>query len=141
MNCQCKIGVSLPIFGIFIACISWGQLYKNLHLRFQRAVTIVGTTLIKIWIHPQIFINYIFCVLIQKITQSVPIMVSCLGNLWLQYQYHTNCYNILVFLSYDLWIYCQYFHTHLLLFCTEWCFLQHQSVIWASGNHFINKNS
>ena len=53
MNCKCKIRVSLSINDIFIACISWGQLYKNLHLRFKRAVTIVGTTLIKIWIHPQ----------------------------------------------------------------------------------------
>ena len=94
------------------------------------------------------FIKYIFCVSIQRITQSVPIMVSCLGNLWWQYQYHTNCYNILVFLSYDLWIYCQYFqmnfkqiHTYLLLFSTQWCFLQHQSVLRASGNHFIYKNS
>ena len=94
------------------------------------------------------FINYIFCVLIQRITQSVLnftqfyyFLVTCHGNLWWRYQYHTNYYNILVFLSYDLWIYCQWIHTYLQLFSTEWCFLQHQSVLRASGNHFINKNS
>ena len=42
------MGVSLSINGIVIACISGGQLYKKLHLRFKRAVTIVDTTLIKI---------------------------------------------------------------------------------------------
>ena len=42
---KCKIGVSLSISG--------EELYKSLHLRFKRAVTIVDTTLIKICIHPQ----------------------------------------------------------------------------------------
>ena len=80
--------------------------------------------------------------------QTYYFLVSCLGNLWWQCKYHTHCYNVLVFLSYDLWIFCQYFqmnfkwiHTYLLLFSTQWCFLQYQSVLRASGNHFINKNS
>ena len=34
--------------GVVISCISGGELYKNLKLRFKRAVTIVDTTVIKI---------------------------------------------------------------------------------------------
>ena len=48
LHLKCKIGVSLLINGIVLACISGGQLYRNLNLRFKRAVTIVDTTLIKI---------------------------------------------------------------------------------------------
>ena len=48
LHFKCKIGVSLLIIATGISCISGGQLYKNLQLRFKRAVTIVDTTIIRI---------------------------------------------------------------------------------------------
>ena len=48
LHCKCKIGVSLSNNGIVIAFISGGQLYKDVHLTFKRAITIVDATVIKI---------------------------------------------------------------------------------------------
>ena len=92
--------------------------------------------------------NYIFCVSIQRITQSVPNFTT---SWYLALEiYDGNINNIQTITIYWCFYHIisesianilKWIHTHLLLFSTEWCFLQHQSVLRASGNHFINKNS
>ena len=45
----CIVSVSaLSMNGVVISCISGGELYKNLKLRFKRPLTIVDTTMIEI---------------------------------------------------------------------------------------------
>lgn len=48
-----KIARLLSIIGIAIAFYEMGQFYKILHLRFWKAIKIVGNVFIRIWVHTQ----------------------------------------------------------------------------------------